>query len=282
VLRSPPDEEDATVSANVPASEPPVRGLLTVLENFVASMAISPLSKLKAMGRASLLLVAALLVPVSAGITVTPDQAFAGVDGQIRRWDLYRPAEWQPGDPALVAIHGGGGRHGDEDDIAGLATRWAEMGYLVAAPDYRLFPDGVNMTAAQLDAQVTDIHAAVDALRGFGPGNVGAFGTSWGGVLATYVTAYGYADTGVSISGGFHQSTTPALGSARPLYLAHSQNDTVYPARWSKQAAAAYATAGRPYRLDLRPGSQHGRKLWATDPTIRADAEAWFALWLSR
>ncbi|MDR1189173.1 MAG: alpha/beta hydrolase [Bifidobacteriaceae bacterium] len=143
------------------------------------------------------------------------------------RLDLYHPA--RPNGALLIAIHGGGWFQGDKAKQAALATRLADAGYLVAAPNYR-FADGdsgVNLYPAQVD----DVLSAADWLRAdsafeFDRRRVGAIGGSSGGNLA-FELAISLGVPGVSWSGlldlaGFmarHGDATPhkvVMDDSRP------------------------------------------------------------------
>ncbi|MCY3591281.1 MAG: alpha/beta hydrolase [Acidobacteria bacterium] len=62
---------------------------------------------------------------------------YAGGRGKL---DLYLPAGDGP-HPVLVFFHGGGLYNGDKHSLVDLGPRFASLGYLVAAPNYRLSPE---------------------------------------------------------------------------------------------------------------------------------------------
>ncbi|MDE2851326.1 MAG: alpha/beta hydrolase [Acidobacteriota bacterium] len=62
---------------------------------------------------------------------------YAGGRGKL---DLYIPAGDGP-HPVIVFFHGGGLYNGDKYSLADLGPRFASLGYLVAAPNYRLSPE---------------------------------------------------------------------------------------------------------------------------------------------
>ncbi|MYB20570.1 MAG: alpha/beta hydrolase [Holophagales bacterium] len=63
--------------------------------------------------------------------------AYAGGRGKL---DLYLPAGDGP-HPVIVFFHGGGLYNGDKHSLVDLGPRFASLGYLVAAPNYRLSPE---------------------------------------------------------------------------------------------------------------------------------------------
>ena len=62
---------------------------------------------------------------------------YAGGRGKL---DLYVPAGTGP-HPVVVFFHGGGLYNGDKHSLIELGARFASLGYLVAAPNYRLSPE---------------------------------------------------------------------------------------------------------------------------------------------
>ncbi|MCY3971008.1 MAG: alpha/beta hydrolase [Acidobacteria bacterium] len=63
--------------------------------------------------------------------------AYAGGRGKL---DLYIPAGDGP-HPVIVFFHGGGLYNGDKHSLVDLGPRFASLGFLVAAPNYRLSPE---------------------------------------------------------------------------------------------------------------------------------------------
>jgi acetyl esterase/lipase len=61
--------------------------------------------------------------------------------GARRRLDLYQSEGLTPRAPLLVFFYGGGWRSGARDDYPFVARPLAQLGALVAVPDYRLWPD---------------------------------------------------------------------------------------------------------------------------------------------
>ena len=100
--------------------------------------------------------------------------------------DLYRPEGAGPF-PSVLLIHGGAWKRGDRAQVAGLARRLAERGYLVVNTTYRFAPQ--HRWPAQLD----DVRQAIRWMQGPGrdhgvdPARIGTFGYSAGAHLAAMI-----------------------------------------------------------------------------------------------
>jgi acetyl esterase/lipase len=111
------------------------------------------------------------------------------------RLDFY-PAVGRSPAPCVVVLHGGGWCAGNRRESSWFNHRLAQLGYAVAAIDYRLAP------AAIWPAQRDDVLAAVGYLRahaaelGIEPQRLVLLGRSAGGQLAL-ATAYGRRDPGI-------------------------------------------------------------------------------------
>ncbi len=113
------------------------------------------------------------------------DIAYAVVDDQTLRLDLYRPRDVQGDRPLVIWVHGGAWRSGSKDTvpIVGLV----EHGFAIASVEYRLTP------TAPFPAQVHDIKAAIRFLRSqaeeyhLDPQRFFIAGASAGGHLAALV-----------------------------------------------------------------------------------------------
>ena len=73
----------------------------------------------------------------SRGIAVSDGVRYA--DGDRHRLDLYRPAA--DGAPVAVFLYGGGWRAGDRGMYRFVGAALADRGFLVAIPDYRVYPE---------------------------------------------------------------------------------------------------------------------------------------------
>ncbi|MDC7685149.1 alpha/beta hydrolase [Asticcacaulis sp. BYS171W] len=74
---------------------------------------------------------------------VAQDVAYG--DHPRHRYDVYAPTGSKPvkGWPVLIFFFGGGWESGDKKDYAWMGRSLAALGYLVAVPNYRLYPEVV-------------------------------------------------------------------------------------------------------------------------------------------
>ncbi|MDR3136501.1 MAG: alpha/beta hydrolase [Coriobacteriales bacterium] len=120
----------------------------------------------------------------SVGTTHIERETFAYGNDPFQVLDLYQPST--PNGAAIIDIHGGGWVQGSRLKEERMATRFAQAGYLVVAPDYRL-ADGLDK--ATYPAQVDDMLSVYQWLKaldrpGFNGQRIGAFGSSSGGNLS--------------------------------------------------------------------------------------------------
>lgn len=105
-------------------------------------------------------------------------------DNSPQAMDVYIPDAGGPW-PVLVYVHGGAWMHGDKSEAGMFARLMTAQGYLVAAVNYRLYPD------AQFPAMIQDVKCAVRFLRAHAaeynldPNRIGAVGVSAGGHLVS-------------------------------------------------------------------------------------------------
>lgn len=109
---------------------------------------------------------------------------YAGGRGKL---DLYIPAGDGP-HPVIVFFHGGGLYNGDKHSLVDLGPRFASLGYLVAAPNYRLSPEYAY------PAYIEDAAAALrwvwDHIGNYGgdPERIAVSGGSAGGHIAALLS----------------------------------------------------------------------------------------------
>ncbi|HEY3281680.1 MAG TPA: alpha/beta hydrolase [Armatimonadota bacterium] len=138
-------------------------------------------------------------------VTVSKDVEYGTAAGESLKLDLYLPAEpaTKPR-PALLFVHGGGWCEGDKSGTADRARQMAELGYVVAAINYRLAPKH------PYPAAVEDCWTALKWLREhaeeyqLNPAKIGAQGESAGGHLVTML------GLGAGAKGGDPLQTRPA------------------------------------------------------------------------
>jgi len=135
------------------------------------------------------------LVPARAYAAEVPYETIRNVtyadraDGPLQA-DIYRP----PGDgpfPAVLVVHGGAWMSGNKNQLAGIAQRLAEKGYVAVAINYRLAPK------YKFPAQIEDCREALNWMRQnaqkykIDPKRLAAWGYSAGGHLVALLGVTG-------------------------------------------------------------------------------------------
>jgi para-nitrobenzyl esterase len=227
---------------------------------------------------------------VFSSVTTTNDLTYGSapdLDGNqvTLELDLYQPA----GDtiakrPAVVYVHGGGFTKGDKSGGRGMATFFAQLGYVAVSINYRLLsPDGCggnpNPTplcqtaalAAQHDAQ-----AAVRWLRAHAStyridtSRIAMEGASAGAVTSVLAATHsddpgtsgnpGYPSSiraAASVSGGMPTNDFIDKGDSPTLFI-HGTEDHVVPYAWAVQNATAMYNLGILTVLEPIEGAAHG------------------------
>jgi acetyl esterase/lipase len=217
--------------------------------------------------------------------------------------DLYRPSEPDRGPdgprPVLVYVHGGGWRLSHRSRPPRETRAWArgaferltDVGFVVAAPDYRL--SGEARFPAQLDDTLEALrwlHANAGDL-GIVPARTYLWGASGGGNLAALAALVAGAPPVAGVVCWYPVTDLPALdqdatdsfeahllggpigqnidraraaspvthahGGAPPFLLQHGEDDTWVPHEQSVQLANALRAAGASVELETVPGADH-------------------------
>jgi acetyl esterase/lipase len=221
-------------------------------------------------------------------VTVTRDLAYgAGPDEHGRRQelnlDVYTPVDDTMGArPAIVLAYGGGFVGGSKEQMAGLATAYAQRGFVALSIEYRMdeaaggisYPPDAGETARIIDAK-HDMQAAVRWARtqagifGIDPQRVAVGGASAGAVTAI-LTATMPDDPGssgtpgvsskvctaVSLSGAGEPALVDA-GDAGAIFF-HGDQDTTVPYRAAVATKEAMDEAGLATEMVTFPGAGHG------------------------
>lgn len=125
--------------------------------------------------------------PPVPGVTMTTDIQYGTGDGTPLFLDLYKADTTKDTAPGLVLFYGGGWRQGRKDQLRSYAQYFAQHGYVVATPQYRL------KEAGRWPKSVEDAKAAVRWMRahaaenGVDPNRIGVMGNSAGAYLALMV-----------------------------------------------------------------------------------------------
>ncbi len=99
--------------------------------------------------------------------------------------DVYLPPEYRADRPAILMIHGGGWRSLSKIVYVDQARRLAEAGYVVAAINYRLVPEGGYPDAVHDCVCALAFFRSQSVELGFDPERVAVIGYSAGGHLAS-------------------------------------------------------------------------------------------------
>ena len=216
--------------------------------------------------------------------------------------DVYRPGESRDGTrPLLVYVHGGGWRLSHRSRAPretrawsrGFFERLTEVGFVVAAPDYR-FSDEAHFPA-QLDdtlEAVRWLHAHAQAPElGVAPERTYLWGASGGGNLAALAALAPGAAPVAGVVCWYPVTDLPALDhdaddsfeahllggpigqrldlaraaspvtyvhdASPPFLLQHGENDTWVPHDQSVRLAASLRAAGGSVELEIVPGADH-------------------------
>ncbi len=205
-----------------------------------------------------------------------------------QRLDVYAPPSAKNA-PVLVFFYGGSWSSGQRQDYKFAAQAFAQRGFVVVVPDYRLVPQ-VKFPAFVQDG-ATAIRWTRDniELLGGDPKRITVAGHSAGGYIAMMLAldpqwlkeagAPGAIRAGVGLAApvdfhpfgrgraydGFREAADPkatqpinfASAGAPPLLLLHGDDDTtVYP-RNSRNLAAALTKAGARVEIKEYPGLGH-------------------------
>jgi acetyl esterase/lipase len=137
-----------------------------------------------------LILAMVVLTVAANALAREPDEVFYGDDPK-QSLNVYVPAAIANDRPLPVVIwvHGGGWRHGDKDNRAGihLCQTWADTGFVVVGLDYRLTPDVVHPAHIEdVAAGIAWVHGSI-ARHGGDPKRVFLLGHSAGAHLVALV-----------------------------------------------------------------------------------------------
>jgi len=204
--------------------------------------------------------------------------------------------------PVLIFFYGGGWNSGDKDHYAFAATAYADKGFLVILPDYRLVPD-VHFPAFVQDSAAAIAWTWREAGRFGGDRNrivtaghsAGAYNAIMTALDRRWLAAQGLPEHVVKASAGlagpydFHPFDKPnsinAMGryprpletqpirfvraDAPPLWLGHGTADTNVRVYNSRNLAAALEAAGAPVKLREYPGASHNDLIIAVSRPFR-------------
>ncbi|MDH5506795.1 MAG: alpha/beta hydrolase [Anaerolineae bacterium] len=147
--------------------------------------------------------------------TVETDLTYCTADDLALKMDLYYPTTANGPWPVVVYMHGGGFRGGDKANGSGFPfiQPLVDANILVASLNYRLLPD------YKFPAPLEDVKCAIRALRAnanifnLDPNRIGAYGTSVGGYLASFLALTGPSD-GFEGNSGYPQVSSAIQAAA--------------------------------------------------------------------
>jgi acetyl esterase/lipase len=230
---------------------------------------------------------------------VTRDQPYGSHLRQ--RYDLYQPATVTAETPLIVFFYGGGWESGDRKDYRFVAATLADQGWLVAVPDYRLWPDvsypvfledaaaAVARILADRKTSDADKHRPVflvghsagawmAVMLGLNPAPLTAAGvnpnriTGIAGLAGPYDFLPWSTERLRTIFRDGGRETQPiqyARADAPPVLLLHGLSDiTVKPGN-SERLAARLREQGAPVTLTLYPGVGHAPLIGAMAGPLR-------------
>jgi len=132
-------------------------------------------------------------------------------ENPCQKLDIYKPDEFN--NALIIDIHGGGWWQGDKEKEHVMASKFADEGYLVVVPNYRL-ADG-ERSKNLYPTQVQDLNLALKWLDESGyrcdGEKIGIFGASSGGNLAAELC----------VSKGYPTTTWSALMDLENFYNTH-------------------------------------------------------------
>jgi len=213
-------------------------------------------------------------------------------------FSVFRPSETVPGNPAVIAIHGGSWQHGDGGKMRRVGKAIAAAGFVVFHVKYTYATE----TRAGYPRQVNDIRRAIRHIRehaddfGIDPRRIGAIGSSSGahlvGLLATQgrgsLESGGRVRAAVTWSAPFdlrrlrthnfspgirkflgcyprwcrkkakRGSPLTYVSRGDPPMLIAHGRGEIFPTRQARAMARRLAKAGVPHRLRLLGGGRHG------------------------
>ncbi len=244
----------------------------------------------------------------SAGRRIAADIAYG--DHRRQRLDFYAPkaadaAQGSVPKPLLIFFYGGSWNSGDKCDYAFAAKAYAERGFIVALPDYRLVPE-IRFPVFLEDAAAAVAKARAEApTYGADPDHILLAGHSAGAHIALMLAldpqwleragVPAEAIKGVvalSAPADFHPFTMPAAiaamghveppdltqpvrfarAAAPPLWVATGTNDTLVHARNSRAMVAAQQAVGGVATLREYERLNHVEPLMAIARTFRKKA----------
>ncbi len=125
--------------------------------------------------------------PPVPGVVMKTDLPYGTGDGVPLSLDLYTPESARGPVPGLVLFYGGGWKGGSKDQLRVYAQYFAQHGYVVATPQYRLKEEGRWPNSVQDAKCAVRWMRAHAAENGVDSNRIGVMGNSAGAYLALMV-----------------------------------------------------------------------------------------------
>lgn len=194
------------------------------------------------------------------GVEFLPDIAYRDQHPK-QKIDILRPARRSGPLPAILLIHGGGWREGRREEQRGIASRFAQAGYVAIPVGYRLTDE------APFPACIDDVVAAARWVRahakeyGIDPERIGALGHSAGAHL---VLMLALAEPAGKFAPGFLDGVS---GRINAVIATSAPTDFT---RWG----ADHGQAGGTMFFDQLPADERDAAARRCSPLFYADSDA--------
>lgn len=195
-----------------------------------------------------------------AGVEFLPDIAYR-TEHEKQKLDIFRPASRTGSLPAILLVHGGGWREGRREEQRGIASRFAEAGYVAIPVSYRLTGE------APFPACIDDVVAAARWVRahakdyGVDPERIGALGHSAGAHL---VAMLALAEPSGKFAPGFLEEVS---GRVNAVVATATPTDFT---RWGEDRGQAGGTMF----FDQLPAAERDTAARRCSPLFHVDASA--------
>ncbi|MDP3072924.1 MAG: alpha/beta hydrolase [Opitutaceae bacterium] len=195
-----------------------------------------------------------------AGVEFLPDIPYR-TEHVKQKLDILRPTNRSGPLPAILLVHGGGWREGRREEQRGIASRFAQAGYIAIPVGYRLTGE------APFPACLDDVVAAARWVRahakdyGIDPDRIGALGHSAGAHL---VCMLALAEPAGKFAPGFLDGVS---GRVNAVVATAAPTDFT---RWG----ADHGQAGGTMFFDQLPPTERDAEARRCSPLFHADASA--------
>jgi acetyl esterase/lipase len=224
-----------------------------------------------------------------------------------QKLDIYLPGKSVAGKDVLVFFYGGSWKLGRKEEVSFVASAFAQRGFVVVVPDYRLVPEVTYPAFVQDTAKAIAWTYRNIASHGGNPRRMfvsghsaGAYNAMMVALAPEFLVNEGLSPSimkgAIGISGPYdflpfeyialHQAfdSAPVLKATQPIYraadakgtppilLLAGQAETMVPPKNTINLQAALRKAGKPVEVKFYPGARHLDTLFAISKTGRKKA----------